>query len=109
MIVLPFPVSVNALYNGGSAQKRFPSKRYKAWLKEVPELEPLELTECKLEYRFYFPDNRNRDSENYTKCVSDYLVKSRVIIDDNWHVVREMKLVPVEIDRKNPRVEVIFY
>lgn len=103
---LPFPVSVNALYNGGSGQKRFPSKKYKAWLVACPRLPNLQLSNISIHYRFFFPDNRMRDMENNVKCVSDYLVKCGVIVDDCWQIVNEMHLTHGGIDKKNPRVEI---
>lgn len=106
-ITLPFPPSVNALYGGGSNQRRFPSKKYKAWLASCPELESAKLKSVTIEYNFYFPDNRNRDSENYIKALGDYLVNEGVLEDDNWRVVQKMTLNPMGIDRKNARVEII--
>ena len=105
-IILPFPVSVNQLYAGGSGQQRFPSKKYKAWLQSCQHLNPYGFDSVSLHYRYYFPENRSRDTENYVKCVSDYLVKESVITDDNWHVVKDMRLTPMGIDKQNPRVEV---
>lgn len=105
-ITLPFPPSVNALYGGGSGQRRFPSKAYKAWLAKAPELPDRMIGEVDLEYRFWFPDRRNRDAENYVKAVSDYLVAQGVIADDNWMIVRRMTLIPMGIDKKFPRVDI---
>lgn len=105
-IILPFPPSVNGLYGGGSAQKRFPTQKYKNWLKSCPALHPHNLDNIEIHYRYYFPDKRNRDTENYVKAVSDYLVNNKVIIDDNWLVIKKMTLTPMEIDRLNPRVEI---
>lgn len=104
---LPFPVSINALLGGGSSQKRFPSKKYKAWLFGCPKLPALGLTNVKLQYNYWFADNRARDCENYVKCVSDYLVKQGVIQDDSWQHIKAMVLIPMGIDKVNPRVEII--
>ena len=105
-ITLPFPVSVNQLYAGGSGQKRFPGKKYIAWLKSCPSLEPLGLDSVSVHYKYYFPEARSRDTENYVKCVSDYLVKEGVLKDDNWLIIKDMRITPMGIDRKNPRVVV---
>jgi len=106
-ITLPFPPSVNGLYNGGSNQQRFPSKKYKAWLNICPRIHPYGLDKIKITYRFFFPDNRARDDDNLLKAVNDYLVKQRVIIDDRWQVISGGKvIIPVGIDRMNPRVEI---
>lgn len=108
-IILPFPVSINSLYGGGSGQRRFPSKRYKLWLASCPRLEPLQLNNIRLDYLYYFPDYRERDCENYVKCVSDYLVNQNVIKNDDWRSIYEMRLIPIGIDRKKARVEIDIY
>jgi crossover junction endodeoxyribonuclease RusA len=95
------------LYGGGSGQRRFPSKSYKAWLAKTPALKHRVSGEIELEYGFWFPDRRNRDAENYVKAVSDYLVNQGVIEDDNWMIVRRMTLIPMGIDKKYPRVDII--
>lgn len=105
-ITLPFPPSVNALFGGGSKQKRFPSKQYKAWLAACQELPPLEIDYCSIVYEFYFPDNTERDSHNYIKAVMDYLIKQKVIVNDSWKHIAHEVIMPMGIDRKDPRVEV---
>ncbi len=105
-ITLPFPVSVNALYGGGSGQQRFKNPKYKAWLAACPILKPYKIKKAMACYRFFMPDNRERDIDNLTKCVSDYLVKQQVIIDDNWKVIPDLWLSSGGIDKKNPRVEI---
>ncbi len=107
MIVLPYPPSVNSAFGGGSGQKRFKSKKYKEWLASCPRLFHSEIKEkVKLTYSFYFPDNRIRDLGNLEKCVTDFLVSQRVLEDDNWHIVSEIRLVACGIDKNNPRVEI---
>lgn len=90
-LTLPFPPSVNALYDGGhKSHQRFKSKKYKEWLKEAaqallgqkytsfaPDL-PLEVL-----YRLSPPDNRRRDLANCEKALSDFLVSSKIISDDS--------------------------
>lgn len=103
---LPFPPSVNAMFGGGSKQQRFPSKKYKAWLANCPKLPALELERVALTYYFYFPDHRERDTENYVKAVSDYLVKQSVIKNDSWKHITKMVLMPMGVDKTRPRVEI---
>lgn len=105
-ITLPFPPSVNSLFGGGSAQKRFPSKQYKAWLASCPKLDAHQFDGVILFYKYFFPDNRARDTENYVKAVSDYLVKTGVIRDDCWQCIQNMQITPCGIDKTNPRVEI---
>lgn len=106
IFVLPFPPSVNGLYGGGSAQKRFPSKQYKAWLASCPILPSIGLDNIEITYSYYFPDNRERDTENYVKAVSDYLVKCSTIANDSWKNIRKMTIIPMGVDKINPRVEI---
>lgn len=106
-ITLPFPPSVNALYGGGSGQKRFPSKKYKAWLSKCPKLSSLGLYgPMKLIYTYSWPDLRVRDGQNYMKAPLDYLVSQGVLTDDNWNVVISETWNHTGIDRINPRVEI---
>lgn len=105
-ITLPFPPSVNALFGGGSKQKRFPSKAYKQWWKDCPQLEPLGLMFVEIEYQFWFPDKRTRDSQNYIKAVTDYLVKQNFIVSDAWEFINFEGLRPMGVDKVNPRVDV---
>ena len=109
MIVLPFPPSVNGLYGGGSAQKRFPSKKYKAWLAACPKITTPKIKKgipVKLLYTFAWPDNRIRDGQNYMKAVLDYIVKQGILVDDNWKIVIGESWDHVGVDKINPRVEV---
>lgn len=106
--ILPFPPSVNALYGGGSGQKRFPSKKYKAWLAICPELIPQALNQLvKIVYTFAWPDRRIRDGQNYQKATLDYLVNQGVLKDDNWNIVCGETWNHVGVDKQNPRVEVV--
>lgn len=106
-ISLPFPPSVNGLFNGGSNQQRFKSKKYKDWLLSCPRLPALHLDRVAITYRFFFPDNRVRDCQNFIKATTDYLVNSGLIVDDCWQCITGGEvLIPVGIDKQNPRVEV---
>ena len=106
LIVLPFPPSVNSLFGGGSKQKRFPSKAYKAWIISCPDLYPHMFDGIELTYSYYFPDKRERDTENYVKAVSDLLVKKNVIANDSWLNIHKMTIIPMGVDKLNPRVEI---
>lgn len=86
-LVLPFPVSINALYAGRG--RRHKSKRYKKWILEAQnalwsqQWKPLADAPLQITYRFGQPDNRQRDVFNLEKCVSDFLVDQQVISDDS--------------------------
>jgi len=114
-IILPLCPSVNSLYNGGSKQRRFKSKGYKAWLIRANEAlfnqdlipEDFYTGKVALTYTYYFPDKRSRDCENYVKAVSDFLVANQIIEDDDCFHVPKLTIIFGGIDKLNPRVEVL--
>lgn len=106
-IVLPFPVSVNKAYGQSSGRRRFKSEKYTSWLMSCPRLPELNLESANIEYRFWFPDNRVRDTANGIKVMDDYMVSQGLLKDDNWHIIKSQLLLPMGIDRENPRVEII--
>lgn len=108
-LTLPFPPSVNALFGGGSAQKRFPSKKYKEWQKlcENIKTERFNAERVAVSYTFYWPDNRARDLTNYVKAPEDFLVKRGIIEDDNWQIVKHAELLSGGVSKEYPRVEIV--
>lgn len=106
MITLPVPPSVNSLYGGGSRQRRFKSKKYKAWIESCPDIPVSGYENIGLCYTFYMPDNRARDLDNHAKAIGDYLVANKFIKDDSWQCLNKLVLIAAGIDRKNPRVEI---
>lgn len=94
-LTLPFPPSVNGLYDGGMRTKRrFKSARYKKWIKAADGhlIHQVALPSAheyrhsgivNIEYRFKRPDKRTRDLANYIKAVDDFLVENRIIKDDS--------------------------
>lgn len=54
--------------------------------------------------RYYFPDARRRDPDNYSgKFLLDGLTKAGIIADDSFqHIALKLE---AEIDKKNPRTE----
>jgi Holliday junction resolvase RusA-like endonuclease len=105
---LPFPISVNSAYGGGSGQRRFKSKRLKEWLAKCPKLFPIpELGyPVRITYKFYWPDKRQRDGQNYIKVVTDYLVDQGVIKDDSYEYIAAECWEHGGVDKDNPRVEI---
>src|SRR5947209_6200972 len=90
LLELPFPPSVNGLYDGGkNTARRFTSEKYKRWQEDAyyamlgqkgrhhRHKEPVQVT-----YSFTRPDKRPRDVFNYEKAVSDFLVKHSILADD---------------------------
>lgn len=104
---LPFPPSVNGLYGGGSGQKRFPSKKYKEWLKSCPSIAAIGLnTKVAIIYTLVWPDKRIRDGQNFLKAPLDFLVNQGVLVDDNWNIVTSETWQHAGVDKQNPRIEI---
>ena len=62
-----------------------------------------------ISYKFWFPDNRPRDLANYIqmcKAYVDGIVDAGIIPDDRWQVL-SFGQVSADIDREDPRVEII--
>lgn len=63
-----------------------------------------------VEYRFFFPDRKRRDEANCIqsqKPAIDGVVDSKLITDDCWTHLHTAG-VECEVDRENPRVELVF-
>lgn len=97
---LPFPPSVNSLYDGGKKVKqRFKSDAYGNWCREARQFvmafkadEAAKNMGCNsvifqpiaAMYRYgEINDKRIRDLENYIKAISDLLVDEMIIKDDS--------------------------
>ena len=84
------------LKNGRS----FPSKRYQQW-HDVARLQvqsqmrqldkPIDYP-CKVSITFVHGDLVRRDSDNATSSILDLLMDCKVILDDNWKIVRELHI-----------------
>jgi hypothetical protein len=61
-----------------------------------------------VKFKFYFPDNIDRDRKNYEswKPLMDGLTRAGIISDDNWKEIKEDPS-DIEVDRANPRTEII--
>lgn len=108
-IVLPFPPSVNGLFahNKQNAKKRFKSMRYEKWLQICGDLEGLQLPEpCTISYLIFFPDDRERDGQNYMKATLDFLVDQGALSGDNRKIVKGEQWFDGGIDREKPRIEI---
>ena len=86
-----------------------PSKKYQEWHKEatsqikrlVPE-KPIE--SCSVILTLYAPDKRKADLTNKAESIMDLLVDNSFLLDDNWFVVKSLRLIFGGVDRENPRV-----
>lgn len=59
-------------------------------------------------YRFHFKDNRRRDPDGYAysaKSIQDGLVKSGILPDDNFSIVKELRIAEGE-RRKTPGITI---
>lgn len=57
-------------------------------------------------YKFYVQDNRRRDIDNMIASVNDSLMRAQIIRDDSWQWLK-LGSADAEIDKENPRVEII--
>jgi len=94
VIVLPFPISVNAMFSDGKT-RRHKSQRYCDWLLEAgyalnrqspkPVRGPVKILYELQEGH----DNRRRDAFNFEKGVTDLLVSHGVIEADHDLILRD--------------------
>ena len=110
-LTLPLPPSLNDAY----INRRFSNQRIMTATCRNYKAEAIYLVKSKvkkpyqhlalIEYTFFYPDNRKRDSgDNYLKVLRDCL-KGTLVIDDAWQFIGK-ECVTSGIDRANPRVEV---
>jgi len=59
-----------------------------------------------IDYMFYVQDLRRRDTDNMVCQVNDALVQAGLLEDDSW---KHLKLgsADAELDRENPRAEIV--
>lgn len=115
-IILPLPptdnrLRVSARYSGRLVN----TSQYRSWLSKSEELWFWKYSHCitplqadfahqvKIPYQLFLKDKRS-DISNYEKATKDFLTK-RLYDDDKW-VSLDLQL-PVEIDKLNPRLEII--
>jgi len=92
-----------------------PSPAYSTWHEEqmwvlkdhkIRKQVPKKVNSIQLD--FYAPDSRKTDLTNKAESIMDLLVDANLILDDNWYVVPCIILKFIEVDKKNPRVEITF-
>ena len=63
-------------------------------------------TKALIWYRFFFPDEKIRDVDNFSvKLINDALVKCKIIKDDDHRIMSVV--IRGAVDRLNPRTEII--
>lgn len=97
----------NTHYQSLNKSKVNYSEEVKSILGDIQET----FNEIKLKYTYYPKDKRKRDISNICSIVDKYfcdaLVDLGVIPDDNFEHVKEVTYKFGEIDKNNPRVEVV--
>lgn len=90
-----------------------PGKRYREWheaalpqvLAQLKGLRPLLDEPCEVALSFFHGDYRRRDCDNGASSVLDLLVDAGVLSDDNWKIVRSLKVANL-YDKGDPRCEI---
>lgn len=95
----------------GGRQFLVPSKKHEEWHKraysQVIEQNTTKSLVCRgVLLRIWFPDNRDCDLTNKAESVMDLLVDSCILKDDNWKCTGSVHLIPMGVDKENPRCEI---
>lgn len=117
-------MTYNYLINGKTPAKKnsrinlkngvsIPSKRYSEWHKsaiaqlrlQTRPFEPIDYPVF-VYLKFTHGDQRRRDSDNGCSSIMDLLTDSGVLKDDNWKIVREIKIVNA-YEKNEPKCEVM--
>jgi len=109
-LTMPIPPSLNALMSG-TLKDRIIHKNAAKWMAKKAWLDagqPVFSGPVCVDARFYFPDRRRRDRENYGAAVKasiDQLVTDGCLVRDDheWFDMQVFMLY----DRANPRLELI--
>lgn len=87
------------------------SKRYLEWeeqrLKELENTPPVPWECVSIEVQIYFPDKRRSDSQNKAESLFDLLTAAKIIPDDDWTVLRDIRLVAMGVNRQKPGALII--
>ena len=93
----------------GKFPQVLPSKAYTEWhkdaSKQVSGVEPIPDGSI-IEFVLYAPDKRVADLSNKWESVADLLVDNKIISDDNWFVLGDIRMKFGGVDKENPRVEI---
>lgn len=109
-IIIPLPPSQNHAYVTTRQGKRIMTAVHRDF-KEAMRLQlKTTIKKCYktldlLKLRFFWPDKRRRDYDNYEKITLDILKGILVEDDSCWHI-KEKCSITGGIDKENPRVEI---
>lgn len=93
--------------------RSIPGKRYQEWheaalpqvLAQLKGTRPLLDEPCEAALSFFHGDYRRCDCDNGASSILDLLVDAGILSDDNWKIVRSLK-VANHYDKGNPRCEI---
>lgn len=101
----------------GRTPKLFPSQKHKEWhldaswqlkliQKDLPK-QPLKEGEIEsVVFTYYPPDRIKGDLSNKWQSIEDLFKDCRIIEDDNWFVLGDLRLVFGGVDKANARAEI---
>ena len=109
MIRLPFiPPSFNRVAGRNEWEYREKKKRITEHVRllALQHRPKTPIDKAEVTIRYYFPDARRRDPDNYSgKFLLDGLTKAGIIVDDSFqHITLKLE---ADIDKKNPRTELL--
>lgn len=100
-LVLPFPLSVNNLFQNVKGRGRVPTKRYEEWKREaalvlMSQRPKKHAGPVHVSIELCPPDRRKRDLDNTLKCILDALTSSQIIVADDSTILRSLEAKWVE-------------
>lgn len=109
----PFVISINEFTNIPNRIQQNTLKQnwsdFIQWWCKKEGIVGWNLEYCKISYRWFFPDNRRRDADNFglaNKFICDGLIKAKVMKDDCLGKLWLEYDCHKYVDKDNPRVEV---
>lgn len=110
---IPSKKNSRNLFRRGGKLFNIPSKDYAAWHKlallQIKIPKERTLVPSMVTLSFWAPDKRTSDLTNKAESIMDLLVDAKVIEDDNWWVIKEVKLQFMGVDKENPRCEILLH
>lgn len=111
-MTVPVPPSINHCYFTARNGMRIKTNKAKDFDIEVISITNKidykfpEKTKIVCDLKFYFRDNRRRDTHNTLKLLLDAVEVGGLYHDDMYVLPR---VIDFEVDKENPRVELTFY
>lgn len=80
--------------------------KFTNWIIDKYGLTNKGIERCHITWNYYFPTKHRRDTDNYVaKQISDGLVSSGLLVEDNYTIVNPTTL-QIFYDKENPRTEI---